>query len=165
MGIQATGAYPPARVQGPNHVYAEMMLCNIGAANSEMTAVAFYRYANLMSQQADKDVANLFHKVSIVEMHHLDLFGELALLLGAEPRLWYCRNNRREYWSPRHVNYAHCSVADLVRNALEDEKSAIRLYECQIARIADPYITAVLQRVIEDEREHVKLWEEVLNKK
>jgi len=40
----------------------------------------------------------------------------------------------------------------------------IRKYECQLKRIADPHIAALLKRGIEDEREHVKLWEEVLAK-
>ena len=164
MAVQSSGPYPPLRVQCPNPVYAEMMLSNLGAANSETSAVAFYRYARLMSLHEDADISNLFNKVSIVEMHHLDLFGRLALELGADPRLWHCRNNRREYWSPCHVNYAHCSVADLVKNALEDEHAAIRKYECQLERIADPHLAALLRRVIEDEREHVKLWEEVLGK-
>jgi len=162
--------YPPIRVQGPNPAYAEMMLSNIGSANSEMTAVAEYRYARLMSLHTDPDISILFHKVSVVEMHHLDLFSRLALELGAEPRLWHCHCGRREYWSPRHANYAHpgsaehCTVEDLVRAALESEHAAIRKYECQLKRIADPHIAALLKRVIEDEREHVKMWEEVLAK-
>jgi len=164
MGIQSDAAYPPLRVQDPNPAYAEMMLSNIAAANSEMTAVAQYRYARLMSLHADSDISNLFNKVSIVEMHHLDMFSQLALELGAEPRLWHCRGGRREYWIPCHVNYAHCSVEDLVRAALEAEYAAIHKYECQLERIADPHISALLRRVIEDEREHVKLWEEVLAK-
>jgi len=164
MGIQAPGPYPPLRVQGPNPVYAEMMLSNMGSPNSEMSAVAFYRYARLMSRRGDAETSVLFHKVSMVEMHHLDLFGELALALGAQPRLWHCRNCRWEYWSPRYVNYAHCSAKDLVKAALEDERAAVRKYECQAKCIADPDLAALLRRVIEDEKEHVELWEEVLGK-
>ncbi|MDR2686242.1 MAG: manganese catalase family protein, partial [Oscillospiraceae bacterium] len=152
MAIQSGAPYPPPRVQCPNPAYAEMMLSNIGSANSEMSSAAQYFYAHLMSRPVDKDLSNLFRKVSIVEMHHLDLFGELALQLGAEPRLWHCRGGRKEYWSPCHINYAHCTVEDLVRAALEAEYAAIRKYECQLERIADPHIAALLRRVIEDER-------------
>ena len=154
--------YPPIRVQGPNPAYAEMMRSNMASANSEMTAVAQYRFARLMSLDADPYISNLFNKVSMVEMHHLDVFSRLALELGAEPRLWHCRNRRMEYWSPRHANYAHCTVEDLIKAALEGEHASIRKYECQLGCIADPHIAALLRRVIEDEREHVKLWEEVL---
>ena len=163
MGIQAAGPYPPPQVQCPNPVYAEMMLSNMAAPDSEMSAVAFYRYARLMSRE-DSDISILFHKVSMVEMHHLELFSTLALELGAEPQLWYCRNNRRAYWSPRCVNYAHCSAKDLVKNALEDERAAIRKYERQLKCIADPGLAALLRRVTEDEKEHVELWKEVLGK-
>jgi len=164
MGIQSAGPYPPPQVQGRSPAYANMMLSNMAACNSEMSAVAQYRYAHLMSMGADSEISLLFHKVSVVEMHHLDLFGQLALELGAEPRLWHCRNNRMEYWSPRGINYAHCTVQDLVKAALEAELGAIRKYECQLERIADPHIAALLRRVMEDEQEHVKLWEEVLGK-
>ena len=36
MGIQSGAPYPLPRVQDPNPAYAEMMLSNIGSANSEI---------------------------------------------------------------------------------------------------------------------------------
>lgn len=64
-----------------NPAYAKAMLDNIGGLNSEMSAISLYVYNNLILEEK-KEIAAIFHKVSIVEMHHLEIFGKLALLLG-----------------------------------------------------------------------------------
>ena len=80
--------YPPVKVDGKNPQYAAAILSNIGSCNSEMTAVSLYFYNSLVTREYYHDVAECFHRISIVEMRHLDIFGELALKLGTDPRLW-----------------------------------------------------------------------------
>lgn len=79
--------YPPVRAESVNPAYARVMLDNIGGNNSEMSAISLYVFNHLITGY-NPDVSAVFHKVSIVEMHHLDIFGKLALQLGEEPRLW-----------------------------------------------------------------------------
>lgn len=77
--------YPPVQVCGANPMYARAMLANIGSCNSEMSAVSLYFYNSIITKPIQQDVAECFHKISIVEMHHLEIFGQLAKLLGADP--------------------------------------------------------------------------------
>ena len=79
--------YPPIKVEMKNPAYAKAMLDNIGGLNSEMSAISLYVYNNLILEEK-KEIAAIFHKVSIVEMHHLEIFGKLALQLGEDPRMW-----------------------------------------------------------------------------
>ena len=52
-----------------------------------MSAISLYVFNHLITEY-NPDVSAVFHKVSIVEMHHLEIFGNLAQQLGEEPRLW-----------------------------------------------------------------------------
>ena len=96
--------YPPVAVDGKNPAYAKAMLDNVGGANSEMSAISLYVYNNLRSGHTP-DIAQTFHKVSIVEMHHLEIFGKLACMLGEDPRMWTQHGCKKAYWTPGYNQY------------------------------------------------------------
>lgn len=103
--FQDKAPYPPIAVCAKNREYAAAMVSNIGACNSEMSAVSLYFYNSMITKESFGEVAECFHKISIVEMRHLDIFGQLTLKLGMDPRLWQCRNGKMEYWSPECNRY------------------------------------------------------------
>jgi len=158
MAVRAAGAYPPVQVQGKHPVYAEMMLGNIGGANSEMSALAHYRYAHVMID--DPHIAQLAHQISVVEMQHFDTFARLAKLLGADPRMWQSYGGSKKYWSPGYVKYGTCSLHGLLQQLIQEEHDAILKYNQQAAYIQDPLVVESLARIIEDEQEHWKTWQE-----
>jgi len=162
MAIQSSDPWPPIQVRGRNPDYAEMMLSNAGGRNSEMTAVAHYRYNRLLTMEGYPALSELFHRVSMVEMRHMDTFAQLALRLGADPRLWHCCNGRMRCWSPGYVDYCFRSLRDMVEKLLKEELAAIEKYNAQAACIRDPGVAAVLQRVVKDEEAHVAAWKEAL---
>ena len=151
--------YPPVRAESGNPAYARVMLDNIGGNNSEMSAISLYVFNHLITGY-NPDVSAVFHKVSIVEMHHLDIFGKLALQLGEEPRLWTQHGCKKIYWSPSYNQYP-CELPALMHNAINSEKAAISKYQHQIAYIRDENITEILRRIILDERLHVEIFEQV----
>ena len=69
---------------------AYAMLSNVGSNNSEMTAVSLYFYNSVILNPVYADFAQCFHKISIVEMHHLHIFASLSFQMGLDPRLWSC---------------------------------------------------------------------------
>lgn len=158
----AAAPYPFIKVCGPHPVYGRMMLDNVGGLNSEMTAVSLYIYNHLILENY-KDAAEAFMKISIVEMHHLDIFGRLSMELGEEPRLWTQCGCRKRYWSPSYNNYPSC-ICPLLKNALDGELAAIRKYEAQCSCIEDKNITDCLKRIIEDEKIHVEIFRELCEK-
>lgn len=151
--------YPPVRISEKNVYYGRMMLDNIGGPNSEMSAVSLYLYNHFIGTEYG-DVASVFMKISVVEMRHLDLFGQLAFLLGENPRLWTYKGSRMNYWTPGYNNYP-MELKPLLMNALNGEKNAIRKYEQQIQQIQDCHIVAILKRIILDEEIHVKIFEDL----
>ncbi len=149
--------YPAAAVSEKNNLYGRMMLDNMGGQNSEMSAVSMYVYSNILLKDQEY-LARIFRKISIVEMGHLELFAQLARLLGQDPRLWTHRGGRMVYWSPGYNRYG-TDPGFLLQTALVSEQSAIEKYEEQCRRIDDPCILSCLRRIIADEEIHVKIFQ------
>ena len=147
--------YPPVRVDRQNNVYARAMLDNLGGKESEMSAVSLYFY-NALVTAGQPETAAVFHRISIVEMHHMEIFGTLAGQLGQDPRLWTVKQGRRIYWSPGYNQYP-IRREELLKNAILGEKLAIRKYEMQAGAIQDPYIVENLRRILLDEQLHVEI--------
>lgn len=153
--------YPPVNADGKNPAYANAMLSNIGGSNSEMSAVSLYFYNHIVTGNRYEEFSAAFERISICEMHHLEIFSELALQLGADPRLWARQNNRYVYWTPAYNRYPR-EIRALVGNSLEAEKAAIRKYTRQIECIKDANIVENLRRIILDEQLHIEIFEEML---
>nr|WP_138263622.1 ferritin-like domain-containing protein [[Clostridium] hylemonae] len=143
-----------------NRAYGRMMLDNMGGQNSEMSAVSLYVYNNLLIDE-DARLSGIFHKISIVEMHHLHIFGEIARMMGENPRLWTYRGNQMTYWSPSYNNYP-IEIRPLLTNALNGERKTVQKYEEQCRRIKDIHIVECLKRIIQDEEIHIHIFESLL---
>lgn len=149
--------YPPVRVSEPNAAYAAEMLGNMGGCVSEMSAVSLYFYNSLATERQHEPIASCFHHVSIVEMHHLEIFGKLAQQLGADPRLWSLRGARKLYWSPAFNRYPR-EIKALVHGSIEAESAAIAKYSMQAEQIKDKFIVENLLRIIADEQHHLDIF-------
>ena len=152
---------PPVKVCGPNAGYAEQMLSNIRACNSEMSAVSLYFYNSVILKPYEREIAQVFHRISLVEMHHLDIFATLAHQLGANPRLWSYQGRNLSYWTPGCNQYPR-QLLPLLQNALHGEEQAIAKYREQAEQIGDPYVVALLRRILLDEQHHVEIFRELL---
>lgn len=153
--------WPPLKIERPNPHYAAEMLSNIGSCNSEMSAVSLYLYNNIILTDENLEYAKIFHKIAIVEMHHWQIYAQLARMLGADPRLWSVQNNRLTYWSPSCINYPQ-QLRPLLENSLQGEQDAILKYHRQADTIKDAYIVDLINRIILDEEVHVEIFKEML---
>ena len=151
----ASGPYPEIQVIGKNWRYGQAMLSNVGAGTSEMSAVARYLYGTF-TQREYPEVVDSLHHIAIVEMHHLDIFSQLAFQLGEDPRLWAPARTGRRYWTPEYLQYTH-RLDRLLMRALEEERITIVKYRQQVSWIKDENIVANLLRVIEDEEVHIQV--------
>ena len=147
---QSNLPYPPIKPECKNPMYAHAMLSNIGSANSEMTAISLYIYNRFVTAQKD-DIAQIFHKISVVEMHHLNIFGTLAVQL----------NRRMVYWTPQYNHYP-TELKPLLQNSLSGELKTIEKYKTQARRIKDANIVENLERIILDEECHVEIYKALL---
>ena len=161
FSFSASEEWPEITVECANPFYAAAMLSNIGSCNSEMSAVSLYFYNHIVTQTCEPEISECFRSISVVEMHHLQIFGTLAHLLGADPRLWKYNHRRPLYWSPACNHYPR-PITALLQNSLQGEKEAISKYQFQIQQIHDCHIQAILNRIIQDEEIHVHIFETLL---
>ncbi|BFK21745.1 ferritin family protein [Massilimicrobiota timonensis] len=154
--------YPKIQNIQPNPQYASMMLSNLGGLHSEMNAVSLYFYNHIILMDTWPELSEAMEKISIVEMHHLDIFAQLAYQLGTDPRLWDCQQGYLEYWSPSYNVYP-CHLQSLLENAMIQEQQTIDIYQKQINCIYNQTIQKILYRIIEDEQLHLQIFESFLN--
>lgn len=156
MEYKVNKPYPKIEIEAPNETYGLMILDNVGGMNSETSAISQYIYNHAIAGQEFLELKQTFLDISMVEMHHLDIFMELALKLGADPRWWTCLNDQCCYWSPSYLNYPR-QVNEVLQTAIDNECQAIDKYMYQTKVIKDSHIIAILKRIIEDEELHIKI--------
>ena len=154
--------YPEMTDIKENPQYASLMLSNLAGLYSEMNAVSLYFYNLVILKDVWPELSVAMEKISIVEMHHLDIFAHLAYHLGADPRLWDCQQGCLEYWSPGYNVYPS-HLKSLLENAIIQEQNTIAIYQQQIACIKERTIQKILHRIIEDEELHIQIFEYFLN--
>lgn len=147
--------YPAVHAAGRNPRYAAAMLENLGGANSEMSAAGLYFYDHLVTMEYP-EVAEVFHRLSVVEMHHLEIFGTLARQLGADPRLWCRQGGRPTWWTPGYLHYSQ-KLGVLIQIAMREEQATIRKYQEQARWIGDGNVVENLLRIVQDERLHLDI--------
>jgi bacterioferritin len=135
--------------------HANEMLGNAAGNDSEMSAIALYLYGHFVGE-GPPELPGVFHKIALDEMRHLGLFEEEAKRLGADPRLWVRVGGRKRYWTAKCVRYAD-KPRRIVMNALIAEHLTIDRYTGQLRRIKDPKTVMLLEKVLAEEKEHVKL--------
>lgn len=148
--------YPEPQVLRPNPYYAMLLLEDYAGTISEMTAINQYFYHYLTLHQYH-DLAELQECVSIIEMYHMELLGETIRLLGVPPEYRTLTNNKPVYWNASYVYYGF-SICDKLSADIAAEKSAIQQYRLHQNLIDDPYIKALLERIILDEQHHLNLF-------
>jgi len=154
----AEGSYPPIRVAGPNLDYARILMDDYASRNSELTAIHQYLYQHLVLK--NNEVFQLIKGIARVEMHHLEMLGELIELLGGDPRY---QNGSLTYWHSSYVNYTR-DLCPALQADLDGEILARRTYLEHARMIADPYIQAILRRIAQDEEFHEGLFRDMLSR-
>lgn len=153
--------YPSIEELDINIAYGQILLTNIGGLQCEMNAVSLYFYNHIILEQLWPELSKAMHKISIVEMHHLEIFAKICYRLGVDPRLWDCQNDFLEYWSPGYNVYPQ-QINTLLENTIIQEQNTIKTYEYQASCIDEPIIKNILYRIIKDEQLHVEIFENFL---
>lgn len=147
--------YPPIKVTKANKEYAKLLLKNYAGQISEDTAIHLYMYQSLVC--SDEDLAKTLKDIAIVEMHHLEMLGELITLLGVKPVYGTIKNDYFKPWTSTNVNYNIC-LKNMLEIDIKNEEIAIKNYKENINCIDDIFIINILERIIEDEVLHIKIF-------
>ena len=165
MGLRPAMAdlpYPPNQVKEQNIAYANLLSIDYCGSVSELSAITQYinNETRLSSQKCE--IAQTILSIAMAEMMHLQKLGELIVLSGGvlDFTAKY-RNNGRRMWTPEYLTLPQ-QAQQMLQNDIEAEQAAIRQYEMHIQMINDPFITAVLSRIIQDEAYHIMLMKALL---
>ena len=155
--------YPPIRVKGKNLFYAEVLMDDYAGYISEFSAISQYIYHSLDLGKVDKALANMYIQIAKVEMHHLDIIGQVITLLGGNPQYRGSFSTNCMPWDGTFVYYG-VDICERLYKDLESEYSAISSYKKHIEIIEDDYIRAIIRRIILDEEVHIKHFKSAINK-
>lgn len=153
--------YPKIPQQKPDNEAARQLLGQYAGEHGELTAVLQYVYNSQLAPIAGAQaIGELFHCISLVEMRHLELLGDLILAYGGDPGyLYYPTPSRTAWWTGSNVIYAK-QPQRMLRDAIASEERAIASYRHTTSRL--PAAKALLQRIIADEEHHIALFTDAL---
>lgn len=149
--------YPPIEVERENKCYAQILLHDYAGPHGELTALTQYFYQYLITEHKYYEFAEDLECISISEMHHMEKLGEIIVLLGGDPLIRTIECGRCNYWCGDNILPTKNVIKFLEEN-IAGEKLAIRNYRKHICMIKDRKIQAVLERIILDEEEHIKIF-------
>lgn len=130
-------------------------------AESELTAVLQYIFQSInFDVSGNSRFARKLTEIAIAEMKHLDLLGEALLLMGASPVYVRRPPNKCDFYSACNVNYA-TQPAAMIAADIAAETDAIHSYEQMLCKITNPTLSALISRILLDERLHLKAFKEM----
>lgn len=160
-GYADPSPYPEIRVLSENRYYADILMDSYAGQVSEFTAINQYLYHYFVLKETAEDVAKMLERVSITEMHHMEILAETILLLGGNPVYRAGAGAGCAFWHAGFVYYG-CRLCDRLHENLKSERKAIFNYERTIERIHDPHVRAILRRIILDEELHIELFKKAI---
>lgn len=154
--------YPEIKVERPNIDYAYLLLQDYAGSVSETTAILTYSYQHFLD--INENFSQVIKTIAITEMRHLDILGELICKLGFNPvyKTLQSDSNDMLAWNSDFVNY-ETNLEKLLKYNIKSETDAINNYLEHIKMIDDVYIKRILERIIEDEKIHIKCFNDLLD--
>jgi len=129
---------------------------NKGVAR-EITAIIQYSYHHVMAEGINSPaISEMFEKVALEEMQHLEEFSDRINYLGGVPTT-----------KPNPIKVGG-TLEKMINDDLQTEYEAIRLYKGQIEvarQIGDTTTRLMLEKILSTEEEHADKWETVLKKR
>ncbi|MCR3761323.1 ferritin-like domain-containing protein [Clostridium felsineum] len=172
ISCESNMPFPPIEVTKCNTSYANLIYDSYASSGgSELQAITQYIYHH--ETIFNKEVSDTLLNIAIVEMKHLDALASLIFKLGGKPAFF---NSNRDWFSTGQLAYLDniykmecppCSkdyLCSKLNADLAGEKAAIRGYKDLIEQIRDPKVDAVIEKIISDEKVHVKILEGFISK-
>lgn len=150
--------YPEINIPRENLYFANILMDDYCSIISEYTAISQYIYGHIISDETE--LSDDFLGISMVEMQHLQLLGDVIKQLGGNPVF---RSGNGSVWNSTLVPYSN-STRNRLRLAIKSEQKSIDQYNSHISKINDVDIQNLLKRIILDEELHIQILKDHLNR-
>ena len=130
--------------------------------SGELTAVLQYIYHSFFfKKEGYGEIAETLEAIAIAEMIHFKLLGETILALGAAPIYTQYPPNAFNFYSTKYVTYSR-TLKDMIEDDIRAERHAIRSYENMLCRLKNQQVSAIIERILADERLHLQRFTDIL---
>lgn len=149
----ASKPYPKVVIEQPNLRYAKIVSDAYGGKGSESTAISQYGVHRLYLQKYP-EAYEAYKSITMVEMIHWRLLGNLIMQFGAAPRIRSYQT--QQYWNGSFPMYRKDFPA-IIASDIEGEQQAIAHYKRMILQIPNESVKKLFLRIIEDEQGHIEI--------
>ena len=130
---------------------------------SELSCITKYIYEHIYLDDNFKEIKQALKKIAIIEMHHLEIVGTMIKKCDLAPTYTYLNKvNNESYWESNLISY-EINIPLFLKENIKDEQQAIKLYQEIKDKANDPIVDKILDRIILDEENHIKIFEAILN--
>ena len=126
--------------------------------NGELTAINTYLYQYFVLKNDFPEIANILREISVIEMEHFERLGDAIVLFGGNPNLTDGRGN---VWTGRNITVLRNPREILLANIRAEER-AICEYQQAAARTQNQSLRELFERIIQDEQNHIMIFNELL---
>lgn len=156
--------YPSMEEIGEDFQTLRLLSPAYAGRDGELTAVLQYVYQSVIfSELGKKEFAHALVGIAVNEMHHLEILATAISKLGAPPVFTACPPYPVGYYSAACVNYTR-NPRQMLCADICSEENAISMYENILCRIKNAPVAAVVSALLEEEKEHLKKFNELLMK-
>lgn len=161
MEIKAEG-YPPLEEIGADCTALRIVSPAYAGRNGELTAVLQYVYQSIIFGEIGKqEIGRTLISIAVDEMRHLEFLGTAIVKLGAPPVFTACPPYPVGYYSASNVNY--CKIPrQMICADICAEENTIAEYERMLCTLKNPPVSALISRILCDEKRHLRLLQEIL---
>ncbi|MEG0854122.1 MAG: ferritin family protein [Angelakisella sp.] len=146
----------------PRNEHNLQIICPLYSGTlSELSAIMQYNYQHLVLRARCNEVSEIIHEISMVEMHHLNLLGCAIIAMGGNPK--YVNPNTKSFWNASVVCYDEELCKALLTN-LTQETEAHQAYMAAAAKVNNPALAALLRRIAADEKIHMDIFTNMINR-
>ena len=130
----------------------------------ELNAVLQYMYHyHHFVANGYNEPAKVIESIAVAEMFHLKLLGATVLALGAAPVYTFNPPCLFNFYSAKFVSYSR-SLKNMIEDDIIAERHAVMSYAHMLDRLRNDRVSAIISRILEDEKLHLKAFTELLNK-
>lgn len=153
-----------------NDVILQNKILNVYAGrHSELTCINKYIYQSFITKKQNelqrlRHLSHLIMEVAEAEMHHLGILAQILVNMETDPVFCTHIDNNDSicnYWNGSYVSYV-TDIPVFLKKNIEGEEIAIKEYTNIINSTNDENIVEVLERIIEDEKSHLLLFNTIL---
>lgn len=133
-------------------------------AKSELTAIMQYLFHHFhFDYLGFPEFAKTLEDISINEMQHFEILGGALIRLGANPVYTANPPQMSNFYTTAFVRYS-THPQKMLMDDIEGEREAIEMYEYMLTKLDNEQVAAIIQRIIMDEKLHLKALTQLLER-